>query len=62
MKLEKILNKRLIKMVIWSKYIYEIDADEKIENALKEKKEDTNAITKFIKDWLDEMKKDLLKK
>ena len=57
--LQKNINKRLIKRALWSKYVYEIEAEEKAENSMKISK--LNAMTDFIKDGVNEMKKDAKK-
>lgn len=47
-----------MKRAIWSRYIYEIEAEEKVEWIINKK---SNIMTEFIKWWIDEMKKDAKK-
>ena len=60
MGLQKRINKRFIKKAIWSDYIYQIEAEEKsrwwYEN------ERSNKLKSFLKDWVNEMKKEINKK
>jgi len=65
--LQKKLNKRVIKLAIGSKYIYEIEAEEKAkwwyyfdDDEYKEKK--SGKLKSFIKEWVNEMKKEISKK
>lgn len=65
--LQKKLNKRVIKMAIGSKYVYEIEAEEKAkwwydydDNDYEGKK--TGKLKSFIKEWVNEMKKEISKK
>ena len=63
--LQKKLNKRLIKRAIWSEYVYQIEADEKIEMwYIDEDDEDykPNKIKSFLERWVKEMKKEVKKK
>lgn len=57
--LQKNINKRLIKRAIWSQYVYELEAEEKVDNFIKSNK--LNNVTSFIKDWVNEMKKEAKK-
>ena len=56
--LQKNINKWLIKRALWSKYVYEIEAEEKAEWIINKK---NSAMTEFLKWWLNEMKKDAKK-
>ncbi len=65
--LQKKLTNRVIKLPIGSKYIYEIEAEEKIrwwyyydDDDYKEKK--SGKLKSFIKEWVNEMKKEISKK
>ena len=65
--LQKKLNKRVIKLAIGSKYIYEIEAEEKAkwwcyykDDDYEEKK--SGKLKSFIKEWVNEMKKEISKK
>lgn len=63
--LQKRINKRVIKMAIGSKYVYEIEAEEKARwwsyyEDDDEKK--SNKLRSFLQDWVNEMKKEMNKK
>ena len=61
--LQKRINRRLIKRAIWSEYVYQIEADEKIRRWLSDYEEDrANALKSFIPWWVNEMKKEVKKK
>ena len=61
--LQKRINRRLIKRAIWSEYVYQIEADEKIRRWLSDYEEDrANALKSFIQWWVNEMKKEVKKK
>ena len=67
MRLQKKLKKRVIKLAIGSKYIYEIEAEEKAkwwyyydDDDYGEKK--SGKLKSFIKEWVNEMKKEISKK
>ena len=62
--LQKKLNKRLIKRAIWSEYVYQIEADERVKKWLSIDDEDykPNKIKSFLEDWVKEMKKEVKKK
>ena len=62
MRLKKKLNKRVIKMAIGSKYIYEIDAEEKVRWEYEPQTEKSSKLKSFIQDWVNEMKKEINKK
>ena len=60
--LQKRLNKRVIKMAIGSKYIYEIDAEEKVRWEYEPQTEKSSKLKSFLQDWVNEMKKEISKK
>ena len=51
-------------MAIGSKYVYEIEAEEKLKAWYYDNNEEwtSSKLKSFIKDWVNEMKKDLIKK
>ena len=59
--LQKRINKRFIKKAIWSDYIYQIEAEEKA-RWYESTSERSSKLTSFIKDWVNEMKKEISKK
>ena len=59
--LQKRINKRFIKKAIWSDYIYQIEAEEKA-RWYDSPNERSSKLTSFIKDWVNEMKKEISKK
>lgn len=61
--LQKKLNKRLIKRAIWSEYVYQIEADERIKKWYVDDEDyKPNKIKSFLEDWVKEMKKEVKKK
>ena len=61
--LQKRINKRLIKRAIWSDYVYQIEADERIRRWLIDDDEiKTSPLKSFIQWWVNEMKKEIIKK
>ena len=60
--LQKRINKRLIKRAIWSDYVYQIEADERIKKWYTDNEEKTSKLKSFIQDWVNEMKKEISKK
>jgi len=60
--LQKRLNKRVIKMAIGSKYVYEIEAEEKIKWWLESERERSSKLKSFLQDGVKEMKKEISKK
>ena len=61
--LQKRLNKRVIKMAIGSKYVYEIEAEEKIRwwyNSEDDEKK-TSKLKSFFQDGVNELKKEIKK-
>ncbi len=60
--LQKRLNKRVIKMAIGSKYVYEIEAEEKVRWWYELENERSSKLKSFLKDWVNEMKKEMNKK
>ncbi len=57
--LQKRVNKRFIKKAIWSDYIYQIEAEEKIRWWYELESERSGKIKSFIHDWVNEMKKEM---
>jgi len=60
--LQKKMNKRLIKKAIWSDYVYQIEAEERVKWWYELEKEKSNKLKSFIKEWVNEMKKEISKK
>ena len=60
--LQKKLNKRVIKLAIGSKYVYEIEAEEKIRWWYESENERFSKLRSFIQEWVNEMKKEIHKK
>lgn len=62
--LQKRINKWLIKRAIWSKYIYQIEAEEesKLVNNDYDDWEVSSKLKSFFQEWLNEMKKEIIKK
>ena len=61
--LQKKLNRRLIKRAIWSEYVYQIEADEKIKRwYIDDENEKPSKLKSFLEDWVKEMKKEVKKK
>lgn len=60
--LQKKLNKRVIKMAIGSKYVYEIEAEEKVKWWYENPNERSSKLKSFLKEWVNEMKKEINKK
>lgn len=60
--LQKRINKRLIKRAIWSDYVYQIEAEEKIRWWYEPENERSSKLKSFLKDWVNEMKKEMNKK
>jgi len=58
--LQKKINKRFIKKAIWSDYIYQIEAEEKA-RLHESSSERSSKLTSFIKEWVNEMKKEIKK-
>jgi hypothetical protein len=59
MGLQKRINKRFIKKAIWSDYIYQIEAEEKSRWWYEYERERSSKLTSFIKDWVNEMKREI---
>ena len=59
--LQKRINKRFIKKAIWSDYIYQIEAEEKSRWWYDLEREKSNKLKSFLKDWVNEMKKEIKK-
>ena len=60
--LQKRINKRLIKRAIWSKYVYQIEMEEKNEWWYEFNIWKTNTIKSFLQEGVNEMKKEIKKK
>ena len=60
--LQKRLNKRVIKMAIGSKYVYEIEAEEKVKWWYENQNERSSKLKSFLQDGVNEMKKEINKK
>ena len=62
MGLQKRINKRLIKKAIWSEYIYQIEAEERVKWGYEPENERSSKLKSFLKDWVNEMKREMNKK
>ena len=62
MGLQKRLNKRFIKKAIWSDYIYQIEAEERVKWWYEPENERSSKLKSFLKDWVNEMKREMNKK
>jgi len=62
MGLQKKINKRFIKKAIWSDYIYQIEAEEKIKWWNESENEISSKLKSFLQDGVKEMKKEINKK
>lgn len=62
MGLQKRINKRLIKKAIWSDYIYQIEAEERVKWGYEPENERSSKLKSFLKDWVNEMKREMNKK
>lgn len=60
--LQKRLNKRVIKMAIGSKYVYQIEAEERLKWWYEPENERSSKLKSFLKDWVNEMKREMNKK
>ena len=60
--LQKRLNKRIIKKAIWSDYIYQIEAEERVKWGYEPENERSSKLKSFLKDWVNEMKREMNKK
>ena len=60
--LQKRINKRFIKKAIWSDYIYQIEAEEKSRWWYETENERSSKLKSFLKDWVNEMKREMNKK
>ena len=56
--LQKRINKRFIKKAIWSDYVYQIEAENRLEN---EELSRTSKLKSFLQDGVNEMKKEIKK-
>ena len=59
--LQKRLNKRVIKMAIGSKYVYEIEAEEKVRWWYELENERSSKLKSFFQDGVNELKKEIKK-
>ena len=62
MGLQKRLNRRVIKKTIGSEYVYQIEAEEKVRWWYELENERSSKLKSFLKDWVNEMKKEINKK
>ena len=62
MGLQKRINKRFIKKAIWSDYIYQIEAEEKVKGWYEPTNERSSKLKSFLKDWVNEIKREMNKK
>jgi len=60
--LQKRINKRLIKRAIWSDYVYQIEAEERVKWWYEPENERSSKLKSFLKDWVNEMKREMNKK
>ena len=59
MGLQKRLNKWVIKKTIGSEYVYQIEAEERIKWWYETENERSSKLKSFLKDWVNEMKKEI---
>jgi len=62
MGLQKRLNRRVIKKTIGSDYVYQIEAEERVKWWYEPENERSSKLKLFLKDWVNEMKKEMNKK
>ena len=62
MGLQKRINKRFIKKAIWSDYIYQIEAEERVKWWYEPENERSSKLKSFLKEWVNEMKREMNKK
>ena len=60
--LQKRLNKRFIKKTIGSEYVYQIEAEERVKGWYEPTNERSSKLKSFLKDWVNEMKREMNKK
>ena len=60
--LQKRLNKRVIKKTIGSEYIYQIEAEERVKWWYEPENERSSKLKSFLKDWVNEIKREMNKK
>ena len=60
--LQKRLNRRVIKKTIGSEYVYQIEAEERLKWWYELDNERSSKLKSFLKDWVNEMKKEINKK
>lgn len=60
--LQKRINKRLIKRAIWSDYVYQIEAEERVKWWYEPENERSSKLKSFLQDGVREMKKEINKK
>ena len=62
MRLQKRLNRRVIKKTIVSEYVYQIEAEERIRGWYEPENERSSKLKSFLKDWVNEMKREMNRK
>ena len=62
MGLQKRLNKGFIKKNIGSEYVYQIEAEERVKGWYEPENERSSKLKSFLKDWVNEMKREMNKK
>ena len=62
MGLQKRLNRRVIKKTIGSDYVYQIEAEERVKGWYESENERSSKLKSFLKDWVNEMKREMNKK
>ena len=62
MGLQKRLNKRVIKKTIGSEYVYQIETEERLKGWYELDNERSSKLKSFLKDWVNEMKREMNKK
>ena len=62
MGLQKRINKRFIKKTIGSEYVYQIEAEERVKGWYEPVNERSSKLKSFLKDWVNEMKREMNKK
>ena len=60
--LQKRLNRRVIKKTIGSDYVYQIEAEERIKWWYELDNEKSSKLKSFLKEWVNEMKREMNKK
>jgi len=60
--LQKRLNRRVIKKTIGSEYVYQIEAEERLKWWYEPENDRSSKLKSFLKDWVNEMKREMNKK